>query len=91
MLRNEPIDEKIDNFGIGVIIFFMLSGTLPFNGHNIPEILQRTLDGNYDFKNSIWTKVSDEAKDLIRSLLQNDPTNRITLGAALKHPWLKIG
>ena len=34
-----------------------------------------------------WKGISDSAKDLVTKLLENDPTERITLDEALKHPW----
>ncbi len=31
ILRTEDFDEAVDNFSIGVIMYFMLSGNLPFD------------------------------------------------------------
>ena len=36
-----------------------------------------------------WTKVSDDAKDLVKKLLCYDYNNRIEAEEALKHPWFK--
>lgn len=35
-----------------------------------------------------WDHISEEAKDIIRNLLQVDPKDRYTAGEALKHPWI---
>jgi serine/threonine protein kinase len=36
-----------------------------------------------------WAEVSDEAKDLVAKLLEDDPDKRITAAQALEHPWIK--
>ena len=51
----------------------MLSGLLPFNDYSLMEIFNRTLDGEYQFPEKKFEKVSTEAKDLIDRLLENDP------------------
>lgn len=53
--------------------YFRLSASLPFNGHNIKEMLQKTIDGYYNFEKRVWRNVSPEAKDLIDKLLVNEP------------------
>ncbi len=52
---------------------FSLSASVPFNGRNIQEMFQRTLEGSYTFDNKIWRSISLEAKDLIDKLLLGDP------------------
>ena len=65
-----------------------LTGALPFNGYDIPEILQNTMEGVYSYPES--QPISDKAKDLIDSFLKNKPEERITLDEALKHPWFDV-
>ena len=86
-MREESITEKIDNFAIGSILYFTLSGTLPFNSYDLSGILQKTLEGAYALNDKRWKMVSEEAKDLVVQLLEGDPNDRITLDDALKHPW----
>jgi hypothetical protein len=42
-------------------------------------MLQKTIDGNYNFDRKVWKNISYEAKDLINKLLLGDPESRITL------------
>lgn len=37
-----------------------------------------------------WDLISEDAEDLVRSLLAYDQTDRITADQALAHPWLKV-
>jgi len=43
----------------------------------------------YDFNGEGWSTVSDQAKDLIRHLLVQDPKNRFTADQVLNHPSIK--
>ena len=40
-----------------------------------------------NFQDAQWPGVSDEAKDLVRLMLHDDPTQRISAEDALKHAW----
>lgn len=42
------------------------------------------MDARYNLKED----VSEEAKDLIRSLLNTNPKERLTVGQTLRHPWM---
>lgn len=66
ILRKEDISFKVDNFAIGSIIYFMyllfdfrLSGDIPFNGHSIKEMFQKTLDGVIDYEGVKWQGISN--------------------------------
>jgi serine/threonine-protein kinase Chk2 len=45
--------------------------------------------GRFDFPSPYWDSISDEALDLIDSMMQVDPKMRITVQDALKHSWTK--
>lgn len=45
--------------------------------------------GRFDFPSPYWDSISDEALDLIDSMMQVDPRRRITVQDALKHPWIE--
>jgi calcium-dependent protein kinase len=82
-------DEKCDIWSIGVIMFVLLSGTMPFEGENEEKIKKKIIVGDYKMEGSVWEGVSEEAKDLIRKMLTYDPSQRISAVTALEHEWFK--
>jgi serine/threonine protein kinase len=43
--------------------------------------------GDYSLQDKVWDKVSEEAKDLIRSMLEIDPDYRPSAQEVLLHEW----
>lgn len=77
-----------DIWSCGVIVFMLLSGKPPFDGNSDMTIYQQILKTNYSTSGLEWEKISEEAKDFVKALLNPDSKNRITAQAALEHPWL---
>ena len=82
-------DEACDLWSIGVIMYIMLVGTIPFNGNDKNSILKAVSSGKYDTISPAYNSLSDNAKDLITNLLKYKPEERITAEQALNHPWFK--
>jgi len=81
---------ECDIWSLGVITFFMLSGTLPFPGRNDDEKEERIRSEKLPpLTGKHWTDVSNEAKDFIKMMLVPSPRKRLDGRKALKHPWIK--
>ncbi|KAL6900689.1 hypothetical protein ACP4OV_005365 [Aristida adscensionis] len=81
--------QEVDVWSAGVILYILLCGVPPFWGDNDEKIAQAILRGTLDFSREPWPRVSANAKDLVRRMLDQDPTTRPTASQVLEHPWLK--
>lgn len=82
--------EKCDIWSCGVILYIILCGYPPFSGNTDDKIEKNILNGEFSFKGTEWTHVSNEAKDFIKKLLEYDDTKRIKAEEALQDPWFKL-
>lgn len=88
LLKNHPYDETADNWSCGVILYFLLSGHLPFTGQDQQELFNNIRLGRYSFDDKYWCGISEEAVTLIKHLLDVDPSNRYTATQALQTDWI---
>jgi calcium-dependent protein kinase len=85
----EKYDSKCDMWSCGVMMYYLLSGELPFVGYSEKEVYAKILRGKIHFSNPIWDTISQSAKDLIQQLLTRSPMRRISAHDALQHPWIR--
>ena len=74
----------MDLWSAGVVLFAMLYGTVPFKAANMEELHSMILRGSYLLKDDI----SQEARDLLRGLLEINPHKRLNYDQILNHKWL---
>lgn len=73
----------VDVWSMGIILFALLCGFLPFEHPNTNELYKQILRGH--FQVSSW--VSKDAKDLLHKILCTDPKRRYKIRDIKKHPW----
>lgn len=78
-------DAKVDMWSMGVMLFLLLSGTLPFLP---PRLVEKAEQQDYEFSGKLWVGISDAAKDLVARLLVADPKLRYGVDDVLRHPWI---
>lgn len=88
ILEGVPYDTKSDMWSLGVIIYILLGGYPPFIEQNQRELFRKIRKGQYEFHEEYWGSVSDDAKNLISSLLTVDPAKRLSASEALNHKWM---
>lgn len=86
-------NEQCDLWSLGVVLFTMLSGQVPFHARSrqesATEIMQRICRAEFSFEGDAWTNVSADAKNLITGLLTVDPKKRLSMHELTAHMWLK--
>jgi len=65
----------------------MLYGTVPFKANNMSDLHKLIIKAKYSLKDD-KIEISDSAKSLIRTLLEPEPSRRLSIGQVLEHPWL---
>ncbi|BAT85275.1 Calcium-dependent protein [Vigna angularis] len=80
---------EVDIWSAGVILYILLCGVPPFWAETEQGVAQAIIRSVVDFKRDPWPKVSDNAKDLVKKMLDPDPRRRLTAQEVLDHPWLQ--
>ena len=85
MIIGNSHNENVDVWCIGVIIFELLVGRIPFAGRDKNTLLHNIIRGNISW----GVKMDEDAVDLIKKILVVDPNFRIGLDDIIKHKFIK--
>ncbi|XP_055496195.1 ribosomal protein S6 kinase alpha-5 [Leucoraja erinacea] len=98
LLKDDGYDESCDLWSLGVILYTMLSGRVPFQceeqtltSTSAEEIMRKIKQGDFSFEGEAWRSVSQEGKELIQGLLTVDPNKRIKMSSLRFNEWLQDG
>jgi len=88
VLEKKKYNKNCDFWSLGVILYVLLCGYLPFYHEERSMTVRLIRAGKFTFDDEEWGDISDNAKDLIRNLLQKDPTKRWTAVQILQSKFL---
>ncbi|KAA3676444.1 MAP/microtubule affinity-regulating kinase [Paragonimus westermani] len=78
---------EVDVWSLGVILYTLVSGSLPFDGQNLRELRERVLRGKY----RIPFYMSTDCECLLKKMLVLNPAKRLSLEAVMKDRWINTG
>ncbi|XP_065346326.1 peripheral plasma membrane protein CASK isoform X9 [Cloeon dipterum] len=88
VVLRRPSGKPADVWALGVLLHVLLSGALPFVGSR-DRLGDSIVRGQLRLDGGEWSLVSGSAKELVRGMLQTDPTQRFTIHQVLSHLWIK--
>ncbi|HEV3409024.1 MAG TPA: serine/threonine-protein kinase, partial [Chthoniobacterales bacterium] len=80
---NAPLDTRSDIFSLGVTLWYLLTGNVPFAGHSLAEIRERQLNERLPTAQLTQANVPKPVVQLLRELLAPDLTQRPQSARAL--------
>jgi len=89
IVRRRPYGVQVDMWSLGCIIYTLLCGYLPFYDEDMKRLFKKIYFCKYDFDGPYWDQCSEDAKDLVRKLLEKDTKKRFSAKDTLNHKWLK--
>ncbi|XP_038829846.1 MAP/microtubule affinity-regulating kinase 4-like [Salvelinus namaycush] len=78
---------EVDIWSLGVILYTLVSGSLPFDGQNLKELRERVLRGKY----RVPFYMSTDCEGILRRFLVLNPTKRCTLEQIMNDKWINSG
>ena len=84
-----PQNKKGDIWALGVVLYYLLSRTLPFRGKSYEEVVKKIVKEEVIFDSWIWESRSQIAQDLIKLCLDKSLERRINIDDFINHPWMK--
>ncbi|XP_055004043.1 MAP/microtubule affinity-regulating kinase 4 isoform X2 [Boleophthalmus pectinirostris] len=78
---------EVDIWSLGVILYTLVSGSLPFDGQNLKELRERVLRGKY----RVPFYMSTDCEVILRRFLVLNPTKRCSLEQIMRDKWINVG
>ncbi|HNQ75230.1 MAG TPA: HAMP domain-containing protein, partial [Pseudothauera hydrothermalis] len=89
-IRGDEVDGRSDLYSLGVVLYWLLSGDTPFRADNVHELLRKILTEPLPPPKPLDPATPQALLDVVRTLLDRDPTERYQTGAELLEDLQRI-
>ena len=86
MLRGGGVDYRCDIYGIGLLMYELVSGTPAFKANDVDSLYELIRDNHIDFN---IPGIAGDFRNLIEKILVKNPDDRISLEDMKKHPYFR--
>lgn len=89
ILLKERYNKEVDVWSMGVVLYVLLSGALPFASFNREEMDRQVINENVPFDEPCFDKCHPQLKDLILNMLEKDKEERPSIDKILQHGFFE--
>ena len=86
---DRQINAKCDIWSIGIIMFRLIFGNVPFKGNTFNEILNNIKNSTIEFYIDENNNISDKAENILSNMLIRDVNKRFDVNDCINHPFFK--
>ena len=90
VIQRNPYNKAVDVWSIGVVMYYLLSGALPFDDENDDTLAKKIVYSDPGYPDQIFRDRSETAKKLISQCLEKKPEKRISIDELLDSYWIKM-
>lgn len=87
-LKGQAYNSKFDIFSVGVILYVLLTGKMPFPSKSVKNLLEDNEKCDIKFDKKTWKEYSAVALNFVQGLMDKDKLRRPSAEMAMGHPWL---
>lgn len=87
-----PYSFKVDVFGAGIVLYFMLSKEMPFSSpdRDTAATMRRTVKCSLHLHRPPWDGMSSRLRNVLRQMICKNADERLSAAATLEHPWMQM-
>lgn len=84
-LEESYLGPPVDIWAMGVMLFFMVTGNVPFPGNTVPQLKEKILEGSY----TMPKRVSPTCQEILAGLLTHKAAERPSIADVFDNKWLE--